>query len=181
MTDDASLRHDLDRLVAKDEIRDCLYLFCRGLDRIDRDLLLAAFHDDAIVDFGKLFTGPAAAFVESTLTMQRRQAHCQHLVGNIVIQLAGDSAAVESYEIARHLSEVGGRPCDMVLASRLLDRFERRDGRWAIARRTKVLDWARLLDADASIHASPPLAIAARDRSDPSYALFDPSNSLTTN
>lgn len=168
----AELQAALARLIAKDEIRDCLYRYCRGLDRIDRALIESAFHADAHIDYGKLFNGPAPAFIDSSLAVQTRQVHCQHLVGNVLIELDGDTAAVESYEIARHKTPQGNKHVDMFLAARTLDRFEKRDGRWAISYRKKVLDSGRFLDADESIHDKPPMTLGVRDDSDASYALF---------
>lgn len=172
LLDADSLQYTVALLWAKDQIRDCLYRYSRGIDRADADLIASAFHDDATIDYGALFQGGAADFVATSMAVQRRQTHCQHLLGNILIELQGDSAAVESYEIARHLTPMGDAVKDMVLASRTLDRFERRNGRWAIAYRKKVLDWSRFLEADRSMHDAPPITPAQRDESDASYALF---------
>lgn len=166
------LKAALSNLIAKDEIRDCLYRYCRGLDRIDRTLIESAFHHDAHIDYGVLFNGPAPEFIDASLAVQTRQVHCQHLVGNILIELDDDTAAVESYEIARHKTPQGDKAVDMFLAARTLDRFEKRNGRWAIAYRKKVLDSGRFLDADESIHDRPPMTLGVRDDSDASYALF---------
>lgn len=166
------LREAVATLVAKDQIRDCLYRYCRGIDRIDADLIASAFHDDAIIDFGTLFKGPKADFIETSIAVQKRQTDCQHLIGNILIELDGDVAAVESYEMARHLTPLPNGLKDMVMAARTLDRFERRHGRWAIAYRKKVLDWSRFLNADRSMHDGSPVTLAVRDEDDLSYALF---------
>jgi len=166
------LRGAVATLVAKDQIRDCLYRYSRAIDRIDAGMLSSVFHDDAIIDFGVLFKGSKQEFIETSIAVQKRQTDCQHLIGNILIELDGDVAAVESYEMARHLTPLPTGIKDMVMAARTLDRFERRDGRWAIAYRKKVLDWSRFLSADRSMHDNSPVTLAVRDESDLSYTLF---------
>jgi len=52
---------------------------------------------------------------------------------------------------------------------RYLDRWSRRAGRWAIDHRVWVLDFD---EQDRPVTARPPGG-GSRDRSDPSYALFD--------
>ena len=167
------LRSFVRELHDKDQIRDCLYRYSRAVDRIDEALLLSVFHDDAVIDYGVLFKGGRQAFVEKTIAVQLRQVDCQHLIGNILIDINGDEAAVESYEIGRHLTPLGDHVKDMVLASRILDHFERRDGAWKVVYRKKVLDWVRFLEADRSMHENSPIVIGRRDEEDPSYALFD--------
>jgi hypothetical protein len=41
----------LEELSARAEIHDALLRYCRGLDRVDMDLVRGAFHPDAWVDF----------------------------------------------------------------------------------------------------------------------------------
>ena len=168
----ASLEQTVRRLADKDEIRDCLYRYARGIDRIERDLIESAFHDGAVIEFGKLFSGSLQDFLDVSISVQKRQTQCQHIIGNILIELDGDVARVESYEVARHKTPMGDRVVDMVLCTRFLDRFERRNSRWGIVSRRKVLDSGRFLNADESIHDNPPLPEARRDESDLSYELF---------
>ena len=51
---------DLDTLIAKQAVRDIVYRYCRGLDRMDREMALSIWHPDAMVDYGETYRGPAA-------------------------------------------------------------------------------------------------------------------------
>jgi 3-phenylpropionate/cinnamic acid dioxygenase small subunit len=65
-----------------------------------------------------------------------------HHVTNVLIALEGDSAHVESYFIATQIS--GDRQWHETVYGRYVDRFERRDAEWKIAKRLLVLDWTRV-------------------------------------
>lgn len=167
-----SLRADTQHLLAHDAIRGVVYRFCRGLDRLDKALMASAFHDDASVDYGALFKGPAAAFIDFTVAFQAKQRAAQHLVGNILIDVRGDSAVVETYELGRHWSAMPDGEFDMILAGRCLDRFALRDGHWKIAERRLVVDWARRFEMDEPFFSRIPVDKGTRDRLDPSYSFL---------
>jgi hypothetical protein len=60
---------DINNLVAKQGIADALAMHSRGVDRADTNLLGAAYHPGATVDYG-FFVGPAAD--QDTPTADRR-------------------------------------------------------------------------------------------------------------
>ena len=168
----SELTERLDALEARAAISEAIFRFSRGLDRLDRTLMMTAFHADAHVDYGNLFTGSVGDFIDFTMEFQREDIPVQHLVGNILIELLDDHTAVaESYELARHPAKPGAEG-DMILATRLLDRFQRRDGRWRITSRIKVGDWARIHEGSDPVFQNIPLKRAKRNRDDPSYGLF---------
>jgi hypothetical protein len=168
----AKALEELDRLTSINAIRDCIYNVSRGTDRIDGDLLQSAFHDDAVVHFGHIYEGLVHGWIESTLAHQATQSQRQHLVGNIIVRVDGHTASAESYGIDRHKTPMNGEVLDLVMATRTLDRFERRNGEWRIAERTKVMDWARAISADEGLYDHSPLKRGGDDRSDPSYDLL---------
>lgn len=163
---------EIDRLTSINAIRDCIYSVSRGTDRIDGDILRAAFHDDAVVHFGHIYDGPVGGWIESTLVHQATQSQRQHLVGNMIVHVDGERATAESYGIDRHKTPMNGQVLDMVMATRTLDRFERRDGKWRIVERTKVMDWGRTISADEGLYEHSPLVRGADDRSDLSYQVL---------
>jgi hypothetical protein len=167
----ASAIAEIDRLKSAESIRDCIYRICRATDRIDEPLFRSAFHPDAKVHCGDMYDGDAGTFIERVLTHQKKQIQVQHMVGNIRININGDEAVAESYELARHKSPVGGELKDLVLAMRTLDRFSRRNGEWRITDRTKVMDWGRIISGDEGIYNMPGLDKGRRDETDLSYKL----------
>jgi hypothetical protein len=182
MTDQAALKNleerlenalgELDRLTSLEAIRDCVYRVSRGTDRVDEAVLRSAFHPDAVVHFGKIYDGPVDGWINSTLKHQAAQSQRQHLVGNILVRLDGNTATAESYCMDRHKTPMNGQTLDMVIAARALDRLERRDGTWRIVERTKVMDWGRVISADDGLYHNSPLAQGGDDRADPSYDLL---------
>ncbi|MBU8808198.1 nuclear transport factor 2 family protein [Mycolicibacterium goodii] len=137
--DEAQLRE----LVDRQEIRDALQRYSRGLDRGDRELALSAYHPDAIDDHGPVVL-PAGEFVDWALAMHAEQhVFHTHQLTNTVFDIQGDVAHVETYYIA--FCETRVKP-NMVATGRYVDRFERRDGRWAIAARISITE--SILKAD---------------------------------
>lgn len=172
----------VDELTSKEAIRDCIYRVNRGLDRIDRDLLASAFHPDAQVQWGTGQPMELATFLETAIKVQHLTSRVQHLIGNILIDLRGEVADVESYEIGRHLtplgedgnfSPTGPNKKDLIIASRYVDRFSRRNQQWRIERRFKVADWIRIMEgADASFDRIP--LKGRRDDKDISFEILGP-------
>ena len=53
----------LQELCDRADIFDCMYRYARGIDRIDRELLRSAYHDDAVDDHVG-FVGPVDDFID---------------------------------------------------------------------------------------------------------------------
>jgi len=186
------MTHSLDQLQAKvdelhsrQEIYDCLMRYCRGGDRLDAELMASAYHADAIEEHGK-FVGPAAEFVDFAVR-QHAETHLthQHYVMNHQCEIEGDTAHSETYFMFVAMHKHGDKVMQ-VGGGRYLDRFERREGKWAIAYRLVLRDWAMVderpdmndLSAFTSTRASLPPEVLKfmneglgpkRDRTDPSY------------
>jgi len=180
MSDTDRLRELQDR----EEIYDCLMRYSRGVDRLDRDLILSAYHEDAIDDHG-MFVGNPQEFADWVISMHS-QTHLSHLhsLFNHYCELDGDVAHTETYYMFCGMNRQG--PPLSMSGGRYIDRFERRNGRWAIAARICVRDWAPLEETPDPEDPSTMTAIRAtlppeivefmrkgpvptRDRRDPSY------------
>lgn len=167
------------------EIWQCLLRYSRGVDRFDTDLILSAYHPDAIDDHGK-FVGSPVEFV-AWAKGQHTHAHLGHThnLFNHVVEIDGDVANAETYFMFAGMNKVG-QPL-VLNGGRYLDRLEKRDGEWRIAYRTVVRDWGLMderpdPDAQSSYtstrqHLHPEVAAfmdqcppARRDTTDPSYA-----------
>lgn len=129
-------------LLDKQTITEVLHSVARGVDRGDVDLVAAGFHDDA-TDYHGLANGPVANVL--SILAQGRLLFSQHAISNILIDLDGDRAKVESCFNAAHQARAAdGQLWDELLRGRYLDRFERRGGEWKIARRVVLWDWSRV-------------------------------------
>lgn len=184
MTPD-ELNTPVTELLDRQAILDCLMTYSRGVDRLDRDLLLSAYHEDAIDDHG-MFVGNREEFADWAIAMHSAThlSH-QHCLFNHSCELDGTVAHAETYYMFAGMNRVG-QPLS-VSGGRYIDRFEKRDGRWAIASRVCLRDWAPLAEQPdpedpstmTAIRDTLPAAIRqfmgagpqpTRDRDDPSYA-----------
>ena len=132
------------RLVDEQEIRQVLARYCRGVDRCDPDLVRSVYHPDATDDHGT-FKGLGLDFADAAIPMLR--SHWQaslHDLGTCIIDIDGDAADVETYFVAYHRRQQDGETWLDVFGGRYLDRFERRSGRWLIAKRVVVHEWSKL-------------------------------------
>lgn len=161
----------LRELADKQAITEVIYRYCRGLDRLDWPTLQSVYHPDAIEDRGDgLFVGPAADLAKAALkSLAEAYTVSQHLIGNVLIELDGDTASAESYFQAyhRYVDRAGDGPTEMIMAGRYIDRFERRNGEWRIARRKMALDWTRTQPvADSWLQKNPRVHRGVREIAD---------------
>jgi hypothetical protein len=133
------LERELARRQDIDDIYGVLERYSRALDWLDAALLATVFFDDAEIDYG-FFRGTGKDFRPLLLDIERSIDKRWHSAPNVSIQLDGDVATVASYQFS--VSNIPGAPrpqADLMHAYGFyLDRMERRDGRWGIARRKHV-------------------------------------------
>ncbi|MGK5112469.1 hypothetical protein [Geodermatophilus sp. CPCC 205506] len=112
-----SIEEQLQGLLNRKAIRDVMQDYCRGVDScdFDFDFITAAHRPDAFDDLGN-FEGP-----DAVVTKVARSTVTAH--------------ASRELDDRTYNSRGGGR---------YLDRFEKRDGRRAIAHRRVANDWARM-------------------------------------
>ena len=166
----------LQALQDKETIRDCLYRYCRGIDRADEEALRSAYWPDGR-DCHGAYRGSASGFIDQALPRLRSGGRGVHQVSNILIELHGNRAAVESSFLALQ-SNAATPTQETFLCGRYLDRFEKRDGEWRIADRTVVYDWieertrAELAQDNASLFGKRQ-PTGGRMPQDPPYAFLN--------
>lgn len=189
-----SLEEKVQHLLDHQAIERLVHLYCRAIDRLDVDLLRSIYHPDATDEHG-VFIGNAHEF--ASFIMQKLAAvttYGFHTITQSIIDIRGDVAAGESTylayhrigagfeNIARFFGETYARRAEkagtidieheFVAGGRYIDRFERREGVWRIARRKITNEWqqcqpiTRVLDEGEPGHVNLP---GARDRTDPVY------------
>ena len=121
-------------------IMDRLCRYARGIDRCDVETLLDVFWPGAIADFGQ-GPGDAADWARATVGALAGMLRTQHMLGNMIIDVAGDRAEAETYCRAFHEIEGPEGRIAMVVGGRYLDVLEKRGGEWRIASRRYVMDW----------------------------------------
>src|ERR1700744_5670248 len=87
----------IQQLLDRQDILDCLTRFSRGLDRLDREIFLSAFHTDAVCAAGPFVGGPVALWDWSSKMHEQGQYATQHNLLNHTCEIAGDTAHTETY------------------------------------------------------------------------------------
>lgn len=132
------------RLIDREAIRDAMARYARAVDRGDWDGVRAAYHADGHDDHGG-YRGGIDGLIDYLRRLLADATNGTHFLGNCLIEFAADDVAlVETYFISERLvAHDGGaaedRRCRLGWG-RYLDRFERRDGAWRVARRMVVMD-----------------------------------------
>src|ERR1043165_3138371 len=97
---DASLSdRRLLELLDKQDIHEALLRYCRGLDRLDADLVNSAYHADARENHNGLMIEGASAG-QTLVAKARDRDVSRHCITNVLVQLDGDVADCESYWFA---------------------------------------------------------------------------------
>lgn len=160
-----------DEMLAEEQIRDVQRRYCRGIDRLEFDMVRACFHRDAELDYGH-YKGDADAFVTMAEEVLDTYSSTTHFIGNQLVEVNGNTAWAEHYVVAYHrCPAVEGVPeHDFICNFRYADRMERRNGEWRIARRILLVDsWRHVPLPD--LGPGPTMTPGTRDRNDPSYAM----------
>jgi hypothetical protein len=137
------------RLLDKQDIRDALHRYSRGIDRGEWDLVRSAYHSDAYDDHGP-YKGDVPGLISWLDDRFADVEDSTHFLGQTLVEFTRPhSAFVETYFLSRRLlvptpeqrATLGSE--DMMCREvwgRYADEFERRDGRWAVSRRVVVID-----------------------------------------
>ena len=132
----------LEELADREAIRECLYRYSRGVDRLDADMIRSAYWPDAI-DSHLSFKGNAEEFIAWSFPIMKSMDQTMHMIGNVLMNIQGSRADVESYFYGYHRINADGRKADVIGAGRYIDRFERRGTQWRIIERLVMTDWFR--------------------------------------
>lgn len=172
----ASLEKPLDaiqQLLDKQAIAEVLYRRARAGDRADAELAHTCYHPGATERHG-MFDGLAAEFIDVvSFTRPKPGSPVKgmfHLITNVLVDFAdADHAFAESYHVAWVQMTDGN---DASIGGRYFDKFERRDGRWAIVHRDVIFDWSRVEPETAKFwdkHPAKPFLFGHRGADDPLY------------
>lgn len=144
----------------RQQINDALLKYCRGIDRLDADEALAAFHPGALLVDYRPEPMTAETFIESILpSLKERYQATQHRISNTTIRfdtsttVEPSTAMVETYVLAFHMEydNQDTAPRLMTFNGRYIDRFEQRDGPWLIAHRNLRCDWSKVETVEATM------------------------------
>jgi hypothetical protein len=160
----------LQRLLDEEAIKKVQIRYCRGIDRMDWELVRSCYHPDATDDHGD-YVGGIDGFIEFCRAGCPTFMSTTHFTGNQLVEVDGDVAWAEHYARAFHRvpPDEDGVVKDLVVNCRYADRFERRGGEWRIAHRTVIVDSDRV-DPVVERWVPESQLRGARDLTDPTYA-----------
>lgn len=134
MTDDAVVE-----LRDRQQITELIYEYCRALDAMDLDALVALFTEDCVVDYGPepRLQSVGSAQLRVDLSRMWRWARTSHHSSNVQVTFPSrETATACSYVLAWHERPDGTTATMMGLYH---DELVRQHGGWRIARRRQVL------------------------------------------
>lgn len=158
------------QLLARDAIWQVLLRYTRGIDRLDRELALSAFHADARIDQGSI-AGTRETFVDWVLAHHREhQLISQHMMTNFNCEVSGSTAHAETYVSYYGVNRSGD---DSFAVGRYVDRLDCCDGRWTIVDRVCMTEGATDFTRNTLVAQFAPaagsIALSQRSKADPSY------------
>ena len=120
---------ELKALLERDKIRECLVRLARGEDPRNAELITASYWPDSTTDYG-VFVGSFDKYLEWVVPGSPAIPVTQHVLGQSMIDLRGDTAQVETQVTSYHRVNMGTEERDTVIGGRYLDRVEKRGGDW---------------------------------------------------
>ena len=158
----------LTQVADRQAITDQIYRYCRAMDRIDHALGYSIWHQDGTADYGHNYQGSGHGFIDHVCAQHSAMQQHAHQMSNIIIELDGLTAGSESYVTATLRMERGGKIMQISVISRYVDRWSKRDGRWALDHRQAVMEMDEMREVTPMmLHDT-----ARRDRTDPSYSVL---------
>lgn len=144
----------LEKLLAREKIRDLLNTYCHGIDCGDWDLVRSCFGEGHVHSHAS-FEGDLDQFIGFASGFHEGVSLSHHSITNAKIKISDDgkSARCQSNFIAFHIIEDGklegmsfpsnGQGTDWTVAGRYIDDLECRDGGWLIVRRQAFNELSR--------------------------------------
>lgn len=125
-------------LYDKQKLHENLMLYCRGIDRMDAELVRSTYWPDSTDDHGG-YVGTGEGWADAGLPYRDKLYNNNHHVSNVLIELDGDRAKRESMFI--NVCNLKDPAVSFFLGGRYRDLCEKRGGEWRILNRVCVWDW----------------------------------------
>jgi ketosteroid isomerase-like protein len=154
-------------------VRQAIYRYARGVDRLDPALVADAFWPDARITLGSIYSGGRDGFVDVAMGFMGMFAATRHDIGNILLAHQAGSIGYEANVRTWHWLRDKGM--ELTVLGRYIGRAEQRDGEWRLAEHGELMDWGEERSADAGwFEGNAELEKGRRDRDDASYRWLTP-------
>lgn len=128
----------LQELYDKQKLQENLMLYCRGIDRMDDELVKSTYWPDSTDDHGG-FDGPGQEWAAAGCAWRDQVYSNNHHVSNVLISIEGNRAERESMFL--NVVNLKNPTVSFFLGGRYRDLCEKRNGEWRILHRVCVWDW----------------------------------------
>ena len=163
----------LQELLDKQNIYELMCRFCRGVDRLDKELTLSCFWAGAIdIHVAKkgMYTGTVEDFLAAEWDSWREFTGFQHYLCNHLSEVKGDEALAETYQFSFFWAKPGADPgLNLMNSNRYIDRFERRNGEWRIIHRELYRNFSCTIKPTGFPSVENGWPMSLRDRNDPAF------------
>ena len=158
-------------MIVKQEIRDVLSRYCRGLDRMDKEMAYSVWHDDATALYYDMYEGTGRGFIDWVWVAHEAMQCHSHQITNVLIQVDGEKAVSEAYVtvVLWTMPSDNGKQMEITARGRYLDRWSFRDNKWAIDHREFVTDTHTMRD----LAKAPVSDKSTRDMTDASFSFIE--------
>lgn len=151
--------------------------YAKALDWLDLARLKECFWEDGHVDYG-FFVGNAHEWCDVVMPIEASSLHRFHYVFNILVDVDGNRATVESNSLAGSRRPGGDDDAPVMQSlhgSRYLDTVERRDDQWRILERTVLLEFTNRYPSPDAPHGaiSALQLVSGLGPDDPRYRPYD--------
>lgn len=151
-----------------ESVRQAIYRYARGVDRLDADLIGSAFWPDARIALGTIYEGGPEGFVTVAMNFMGMFAATRHDVANIALAVDGDGIDYEAYVRTWHWQKAAGTELEVM--GRYVGRAEQRGGEWRLAEHGELIDWGAERAVDGGWYiGNAEMEKGRRDREDGSY------------
>ena len=134
-------------LADKLAIRETVENWVLWRDAGDWDRFATVWHPDGWMT-ATWFQGPAQQFIAASREGFNRGVHILHTLGGWTCEIVGSRAISQTKMTIHQRAMLAGVLVDVACLGRFYDFFEKRDGRWAIARRQPIYEKDRLDPVD---------------------------------
>ncbi len=164
---------DVQRLVSRQEIQEVLCHYCRGLDRMDKELAYSVWHEDGTALYHDMYEGSGHGFVDWVWDAHATMERHSHQITNSLVTILGDKAMSETYVtvVLWTKRDAAGQQQEIIGRGRYLDTWSKRLGRWGIDHREHILDMQTIHDLNRGYVSE----VSARDTCDPSFLIINKS------
>lgn len=128
---------NLEDLLAERDIKRQLITFARAMDNRDWEAIGAIITEDVRADFGIGEVQGRSALVEFMRSFLDNCGTTQHLLGNFIIEVTGDTATSESYVSDMHLGKDNSDNLSFRTLGNYSDTWKKVGGVWLITQRVK--------------------------------------------